>query len=104
MLATSNTLGDARSMNKKEVEQIISEQMRKASLALTPDKRKANGKKSWETRRANLALKQLDGWEDQARASIEQGQSMNDFLLHCHPENRRRARHAYKSVSVYYEA
>ncbi len=35
------------------VEQIISEQMRKASLALTPEKRKANGEKSWKTRRSN---------------------------------------------------
>lgn len=44
-------------MNKKEVEQIISDQMRKASLALTPEKRKANGEKSWKTRRENIAKK-----------------------------------------------
>lgn len=40
---------------EKTVEQVISDQMRKVAQALTPDQRKANGRKAWQTRRANIA-------------------------------------------------
>jgi hypothetical protein len=38
-------------------ERALSEQMRRASLALTPEKRRANGRKAWATRKANLEAK-----------------------------------------------
>lgn len=44
-------------MKRKTVDEAISDAMRKVAKALTPEQRKANGKKAWQTRRDNLAKK-----------------------------------------------
>ncbi len=39
-------------------------------------------------------------WTEQARNAIRQGQDLNEFILHCHPDSRREARKAYMRLIV----
>jgi len=40
---------------KSAVQKVISEQMRKVAQAISPEQRKRNAIKAWQTRRANIA-------------------------------------------------
>lgn len=38
----------------------------------------------------------LPAWREQAREAIKQGQSLNEFICHVHPDNRSNALTAYR--------
>ncbi len=52
------------------------------------------------TNKAQPQHSPLPTWTDQARNAIRQGQNLNEFVLHCHPDNRNEARKAYLRLSI----
>jgi hypothetical protein len=48
-----------------------------------------------KSRTANYVCASIPAWREQAKAAIQQGQSLNAFLANCHPDNRSNARAAY---------
>lgn len=48
------------------------------------------------TKTMPYAVASFPAWRDAARHAIDQGQSENDFVSHCHPDNRHNARTAYR--------
>jgi hypothetical protein len=43
---------------------------------------------------------EMQQWIEQAKAAIKQGQGENDFVAHCHPDNRATARKAYRKAAA----
>jgi hypothetical protein len=46
-------------MTKQQIQKAISAQARKAALSKTPEAREQAGRKSWQTRRANMLRKTI---------------------------------------------
>ena len=53
-----------------------------------------------EVKIPKVISKQLDSieWMRAAHVALMQGQSLNEFVLHCHPDNRRKAVKGYKAM------